>query len=192
MSLTTLPAHINVSAFAAGAQILSGVWPRDAIAGRPVPFERLVAEACEGRGVSEVGWHIRGELRQGPGGVSQPWLHLEVYAQLPLICQRCLAPVEARPFSERSFRFVVDEATAAAEDDESEEDVLVLDARFDWPQLVEDELIMSLPLVPMHEQCPQPVSHQQRADTRSLSDAGAGDRVRPFAGLREKMGRPAD
>jgi uncharacterized protein len=192
MTLTTLPAHFNVSAFAAGDQMLSGVWPRDAIAGRPEPFERLGAEACEGGVVLEVGWLIRGELRQGPGGVSQPWLHLEAYAQLPLICQRCLAPVVVRVVSERSFRFVMDEATAAAEDDECEEDVLVLDARFDWPQLVEDELIMSLPLVPKHEQCPQPASHQQPAEPLSSREGGGGDRVRPFAGLREKMSRSAD
>jgi uncharacterized protein len=189
MSLNTLPAHFNVSAFAAGEQMLSGAWPRDAIAGRPVPFERLGAEACEGGTVSEVGWRIRGELRQGPGGVPQPWVHLEVYGQLPLICQRCLAPVVVRVVSERSFRFVTDEATAAAEDDECEEDVLVLDTRFDWPQLVEDELIMSLPLVPKHEQCPQSGSHQQPTESLSSREGGAGDRVHPFAGLREKMGR---
>ncbi|HEX5785972.1 YceD family protein [Hydrogenophaga soli] len=192
MSLTTLPAHFSVSAFASGAQTLSGVWPRDAIAGRPVPFERLGAEACEDGGVSEVCWLIRGELRQGPGGVLQPWLHLEVSARLPLVCQRCLAPVVTRVTSERSFRFVADEVTAAAEDDASEEDVLVLDVRFDWPQLVEDELIMSLPLVPMHDQCPQPVLRLHPSDSLSAVEEGSGDRVRPFAGLREKMGRSGD
>jgi uncharacterized protein len=59
--------------------------------------------------------------------------------------------------AERSFRFVADEATAAALDDEAEEDILVLSRDFDALALVEDELILSLPLVPLHEMCPQAV-----------------------------------
>jgi len=58
---------------------------------------------------------------------------------------------------DRWFRFVIDEATAAAEDEDSEEDVLALEPRPNLRELVEDELLMELPLVPMHETCPQPV-----------------------------------
>ncbi|MFC3217232.1 hypothetical protein [Comamonas sp. JC664] len=47
-----------------------------------------------------------------------------------------------------------DEATAAALDDESEEDVLVLAPQIDALELIEDELLMALPMVPMHEVCP--------------------------------------
>jgi uncharacterized protein len=57
--------------------------------------------------------------------------------------------------AERSFRFVADEATAAALDDESEEDFLVISRDFDALALVEDELILALPLVPLHEVCPE-------------------------------------
>jgi len=49
---------------------------------------------------------------------------------------------------DRDFRFVPDEATAMAEDDEAEEDLLVLSGEFDLLALVEDELLMDLPLVP--------------------------------------------
>jgi uncharacterized protein len=76
---------------------------------------------------------------------------------LPLQCQRCLTPVLETVQAERSFRFVADEATAAALDDEAEEDILVISRDFDALDLVEDELILSLPLVPMHEVCPQAV-----------------------------------
>eukprot|EP01030_Chromulinospumella_sphaerica_P004907 gene4907-4806_t len=57
--------------------------------------------------------------------------------------------------AQRSFRFVADEATAAALDDEAEEDILVVSRDFDALALVEDELILSLPLVPLHEVCPE-------------------------------------
>jgi uncharacterized protein len=50
---------------------------------------------------------------------------------------------------------VADEATAEIEDEASEEDVLVWQRDFDLQALVEDELLMALPLVPAHETCPQ-------------------------------------
>jgi uncharacterized protein len=58
---------------------------------------------------------------------------------------------------DRTFRFVSDEATAAAEDDQSEEDLLALSRSFDLPELVEDELLMELPVAPRHDVCPEPV-----------------------------------
>ena len=41
-----------------------------------------------------------------------------------------------------------------AEDDASEEDLLVMTPQFDLLALLEDELLMALPLVPMHDECP--------------------------------------
>jgi uncharacterized protein len=70
-------------------------------------------------------------------------------------CQRCLTPVLETVKADRSFRFVADEATAAALDDEVEEDILVISRDFDALSLIEDELILSLPLVPLHEVCPE-------------------------------------
>jgi uncharacterized protein len=84
----------------------------------------------------------------------QIWLHLKAGALLSLTCQRCLQPVEVPVAVERSFRFAPDEQTAAAQDDESEEDVLALSREFDLAGLVEDELLMELPLAPRHETCP--------------------------------------
>lgn len=56
---------------------------------------------------------------------------------------------------DRSYRFVADEATASALDDSCEEDLLVLSREFNLSELIEDELLMALPLVPMHEICPE-------------------------------------
>lgn len=107
----------------------------------------------------------------------QLWLHLEARTQLPQTCQRCLG-VYAQPVEvDRWFRFVADEAMAEAEDDDCEEDLLVMAPRFDLLRLIEDELLMALPLVPMHPVCPKPVS---------LSSAEGGavpERPNPFAAL---------
>ncbi len=141
---------LDVPAFAAAGAELSGT----ATLGE---FERLLAEA-EGRGAGlPLTWSARGELRN-PGHV-QPdvWMHLKAQGVLPLTCQRCLAPVDVPIEIGRDFRFVADEATAEAEDDESDEDLLVTSRTFDLPALIEDEFLMEMPLVPLHETCPQPV-----------------------------------
>jgi uncharacterized protein len=66
-------------------------------------------------------------------------------------------PVELEVDVARALRFVADEATAEALDAESEDDVLALPRRLDLHDLVEDELLLALPLVPMHTTCPVPL-----------------------------------
>lgn len=156
------PRRLDVSAFARAGASLQGRAPLSA-------WERLAAEADlsasvpalpgAGAGLAEPGvhWQARAELRAVAAGSAQPWLHVQATARLPLRCQRCLGPTDTRVEVDRWFRFVADEATALAEDDRSEEDVLVLDPRFDLIGLVEDELLMALPLVPRHSQCPEPL-----------------------------------
>jgi uncharacterized protein len=143
-------------------------------------FDRLQAEACEPSGLTRVAWRVHAELRTGASGESQPWLTLVAEARVRLICQRCLLPADVVAVTDRWFRFVSDEATAAAEDDVSDEDVLVLEPRINLLQLLEDELLMALPLVPMHDMCPVEVP-------MAVSDAEfEAELVRqssPFAGL---------
>ena len=76
-------------------------------------------------------------------------LELECKAALELICQRCLEPV-VHEVSER-----VDYALAETEDSfavlSQGMDLITLDGdRFQPASLIEDELIVSLPLVPRH------------------------------------------
>ena len=85
-------------------------------------------------------------------------LHLDAEATVPLVCQRCLSPVETPLTVDRWFRFVADEATAEAEDEDSEEDLLVVSRDFDLHALIEDELLMDIPVTPVHDVCPTPVA----------------------------------
>jgi uncharacterized protein len=170
---------LDVRAFAEEGAHLSG---RDTVAAH----RRLLAETQGEGGELPVRWEARGELRN-PGHVQpQVWLHLEAGATLPLTCQRCLGPVEVPVQVDRHFRFVADEATAAAEDDESEEDLLAISRAFDLMELLEDELLMALPVAPRHEACPQAVP-MSAADPDF--DAGSA-RKNPFAELaRLKSGK---
>ncbi len=123
-------------------------------------------------------WRATGENRATRAGGSETWLHLEADACLSLVCQRCLKAVETALRVERSFRFVADEQQAQAIDAEIEEDVLVLSRSFDVTELVEDECLLALPLVPRHDVCPQPLAV-------APDPVGSEDRPNPFRVLGE-------
>jgi uncharacterized protein len=106
----------------------------------------------------KVSWTARAELRSQRGGAKQTWLNLEVKTNLVMQCQRCLEPVDIAVDIAPWFRIVADEATAAALDAEIEDvDVLAADGPLDLLTLIEDEILLSLPAVPMHETCPRAI-----------------------------------
>ena len=129
-----------------------------------------------------VRWTARGQSMPIAGGVNQSWLYLSFEAQVPLQCQRCLQGMEESVQLDRSFRFVRDEAEANAQDDGSEEDLLVASKQFNLIELIEDELIMALPFAPVHETCPVPVKlSNSSADFEAALDA----KPKAFAALGE-------
>ena len=123
-----------------------------------IPLRNLERIASEARGLQPdlmVNWKAVGEFRTGSTGEPNIWLHLTADVCLPLTCQRCMAAVQTLLRVDQWYRFVATEAIAMAEDDASEEDLLVLTPQFDMLGVLEDELLMALPLVPMHEECPE-------------------------------------
>ena len=117
-------------------------------------LQRLADEAQGLAPDAAVQWQARAELRPQAGAEDQVWLHLSAQASVPLTCQRCMAAVSTPLEVDQWYRFVESEEVAMAEDDEAEEDLLVMVPQFDLLALLEDELLMALPLVPMHETCP--------------------------------------
>lgn len=145
-------------------------------------FERLSAEQHpDAVGTPSVSWSAQGALRSGAAGQASVWMHLCATLELQVGCQRCLGAVRTPLAVDRWFRFVADEATAEAEDDDSEEDVLALEPKPDLLALIEDELLMALPQVPMHEVCPVPL--QARTTDPGAQDDRKNDRPHPFAAL---------
>jgi len=136
---------------------------------------------------TKVSWALQGELVLVSGGNSQIWMHLKAEVDLPMQCQRCMGPVKLAVKANAAFRFVSDEATAEAEDDESEEDLLVLAPELNVLELIEDELIMSTPIVPKHEKCPTlvPMSAVDEAFEVALES-----RPNPFATLAQLKNKP--
>ncbi|MEY4267297.1 MAG: hypothetical protein RIS90_1832 [Pseudomonadota bacterium] len=181
MTLDCTPPPLDVQAFAEAATLRSGC---DTLSN----YERLMQETQGLGGDRPLDWAAQGELRTDAVGASQAWLHLTVAAKLPLTCQRCLGPADIAVSVDRWFRFVATEAVAEALDDDAEEDLLVTSRQFNLAELIEDELLLGLPLVPRHDQCPAGL-------TMSVADPGfeaeLSDKPHPFAALaRLRAGGP--
>lgn len=178
MKKESLAPRLDVKSFAHAAGQLSG---HDLL----IHHERLMHETAGLGGDRPVDWTARGELAVDEAGVAQCWLHLSAQVSLPLTCQRCLGPVDSLVAFERSFRFVDTEEAAEAQDEESEEDVLAFDPEFRLSDLIEDELLMELPLVPRHDTCPAAVK-------MATEDAGfeqaSSEKQHPFAVLSKLQG----
>ncbi len=166
------PFSLDVTAFAKAAAELSGHWPL-------MQFDRLIETAvadAPALGAVQVRWSARGERRTLRGGEAQIWLHLSASTGLPLECQRCLKAVDVSLQAQRGFLFVHGEDAAAQLDAQSDDDVLALTRALDLRELMEDELLLVLPLVPRHEVCPVPLTFQAAA-------AAAAEPAKPFAVL---------
>ncbi len=170
------PKRFDVAAFAAGGASSAGEWPlaalsRLACAGSPGPDS---ADAS-------VHWQATGARAALAGAGLQPLLHLVADAAVNLECQRCLRPMRVPLHVDRRLFFVEGEDAAAALDTDSEDDVLTLEPAIDLRALIEDELLLALPLVPRHEVCPEPLP--LRGDDETPPEE------HPFAALAALKGR---
>lgn len=177
------PRRLDVAALAAAGGELSGEWPL-------ADLERLAGSVmgAEPDG-APVHWQVEGEQRPVTGGEPEVWLHLTAQACVNMRCQRCLSALVVPLDLDRWIRFVRDGAQAEALDAELEDDVLELERQMDLRELVEDELLLALPLVPRHDVCPQPLP--SGAGDEQLPDAPE-QRPNPFAALAQLKKKTGD
>lgn len=108
----------------------------------------------------------------------------EAVAEVELLCQRCMRPFMYRHTFEFRLGMVNDEEKAALLPD-GFEPLVIQDEQLRIADVVEDELILGLPLVPMHEapDCNRELLHWQEEDE---------SRENPFSvleGLKDKLER---
>jgi uncharacterized protein len=173
------PQRLDLRAFTRDAGSLQGELPLAAL-------QRLAPSLLTPEGddadpidpaATRVAWRAAGEQRPVRGGEPELWLHLQAGATVRLECQRCLQPMVQALSVDRHLRFVDGEDQAARLDEDSDDDVLALPPSLDLHALIEDELILALPLVPRHEACSQPLP-------MSAADAGADEEApHAFAAL---------
>lgn len=122
---------------------------------------------------------VRFRFSAAAGGVG---VATDLSGQAVLTCQRCLKPVSV-PVSSQSELVLVD-ADNVAEQIEGREPVVADPGHLDLRWLAEEELLLALPLVPMHE------AACTAADVQSEQVADAAEeRQRPFENLRDLLNR---
>ena len=180
MSRQQQATNMNMQAFAeAGLPLI-----------QTTPLQNLERIALESIGLKPdfmVNWQATAELRPGNTGQTDIWLHLTANTAVPLTCQRCMGAVQTPLQVDQWYRFVASEDIALDEDDASDEDLLVLTPQFDLEQVLEDELLMALPLVPMHDECP--ITLIFSAGTID-APAEVPDKPHPFAALAQLKQKP--
>ena len=103
-----------------------------------------------------VGYRVQGSVRKD----GKSYLSLLVQTRLVLDCQRCLGPLVLPVDHEAEFELVRSDSDLDAQEAEFDADDLeqpekvVGSRRFDLAGLIEDELILEVPFIPRHAQCP--------------------------------------
>jgi uncharacterized protein len=170
--------QLNLADFARVCQDL----PADTA--RPLPAVQWLAQGQWRNVLGQTVPYAQSEV------MGQPWLHLSIHTEVARHCQRCLQPMVLPVAVDRDYRFVANEETASAQDEDSLEDVLVWDKHFDLHALLEDEILLDLPLIPMHEHCPG-LSTQAAPQSAAPAQADSADTQQPFAGLADLLKKSA-
>ena len=147
---------------------LEGAWPVSV-------FTRLAEVVYNNQG--EVTARLKFGTRAGTN-----CLDGHVQAELVLRCERCLEPVKQNIESDFRFGLITSEDEADLLPKEFEP-LLVSDAEQSLVELVEDELLLSLPIVARHDEECSEILQKHKQDGKSQHDTH-----RPFAALKDLMG----
>ncbi|MGB5247864.1 MAG: DUF177 domain-containing protein [Woeseia sp.] len=155
-------------------------------------LSEIVAKDLEALGPGQSppdvrGTEVRTWLEFGWADAQERWprVHGKVATRLPAVCQRCLEPCEIDLDVAVNLLLVKSRDTRSADDaleiwELEGSELLPLD-------LVEETLVMALPLAPKHEtlaDCGLQVSSQEEAP------ANTQEKIRPFANLKEQLKQP--
>jgi uncharacterized protein len=153
-------------AFARDGRVLEGTLP-------VASLERLHDQLANVAG--ELAFRLQG--RRGQRG--ELLLEVEVSGTLALACQRCLEAIVFDLDVDSLLELVPEGAELSQEELEDDtRDFLPVAGELDVAQLVEDEVLLALPVAPRHERCGLPGA------------AAAGEQIHPFATLAALKGKP--
>ena len=148
------PAAIDGLAFARSAAVLEG----------RLGLESLPRLAQSGCSASVLDFVLTGEINER----GMPGLRLAVDGSVRLQCQRCLDGLELPLHLKAELQFATSEAEMAAADDDVER--VLAGREMSVAALIEDEILLALPMVPKHERC-------------TAADSGSGAKNPAFQAL---------
>lgn len=127
----------------------------------------------------DVAGDVAYQLQGFKGERGEPMFHLTVSGTISLACQRCL---QAIPFDLNvdNLLEIIPEGADMSQDELEDDtrDFLPVAGEVYLVELIEDEILLSLPVAPRHEKCGLPGA------------ADAGERIHPFAALAGLKGKP--
>ena len=180
----SVPPVVDAFDFARRGQVVEGAFSihrlqrlLEGLAEQPLGEVTELATAPAGPGA--VRYVIQG--RRTKDDKSQ--LVVQVQANLVLECQRCLGPL-ILPIDRTTVFELVRRESDLSDDEPDEDDFdapeqIVGSPKFDLAELLEDELILEVPYVPRHTQCPDTADLDAQAD----EVAGREEPPSPFAVL---------
>jgi uncharacterized protein len=148
-----------------------------------IGFEVPLAELPRLRSrVAGVGGSVHGTARFGRRA-DAPTVELSLAGEATLQCQRCMQPMRLAIDSTASLALLGEEADAVAVPEELEP-VLAPEGRISVGELVEEELLLALPIIPLHgqiDECAVP------PETPLVGEQPEQVTQRPFARLAELL-----
>ena len=107
-------------------------------------FPRLLAEFAEG----QLHCRVTGRTDRHYGCI----LRLEITGEVETTCQRCLGSLTQAVTIANDISLARDEAELERRDADSDADMdtILMSAKFSLIELIEDEVLLGLPLAPMH------------------------------------------
>ncbi len=152
--------------FARTARVLEGTLP-------VVALERLQDLLAGAEG--DLTYRVEGFK----GDRGEPMLQVQVSGVLQLACQRCLKAVPFDLDVDALLELVPEDASLSQDELEDDtRDFLPVAKELDVAEMLEDEVLLALPVAPRHEKCGLP------------GEANAGERINPFAELAKLKGTP--
>jgi len=112
------------------------------------------------------------ELSGGSKVFRYPSLKLSIKTSLPAICQRCLSEMTVN--FDLKFNYLISEFSVEEDADTDEIDWLEVQKEMNLLELIEDELLLAMPIAPLHD------NNCAKASMQS------GEKPNPFAILKDK------
>ena len=167
-----LPEELDFVQAARKASKINGYWPISRL-------ERLANMVLDDQAniEAELEFDVQGRLRTVCGSVK---------ASLTVTCQRCMQPMTLNLDSQFKLAMVSDESRAGLLPEEFEPLMLDEDNRVNIPVMLEDELLLAIPLVALHEtECSDYL--QEQKDRQASEEEQALKKENPFSVLKDLL-----
>ena len=119
---------------------------------------------------SGKGAHIIFKLTGAAKQLRNPSLHLQLDAQLPVTCQRCLDEMQVQ--LNLDFNYIICNELPIETDENDDTDWLEAAPEMNLQELIEDEILLAMPIAPTH------------AHDCSKQSMQSGEKPNPFAVLK--------